>query len=539
MRLGLARLIVAALALAGGSLAVGPRSAGAQPAEFLPSFHALYEDLEALAARGSLSSYPIHTRPLARADIAQALLEARQADPTLESDLHYQRLERELTRELTDAGSPPPTRETGPLLDLGPREQRFRLALAGHARGDFDDKRLIHYRLRDETSFAARMGLVLWPGFAAYEELGITRIRGQREFIDAIALHTDLEATVLRGELTGRVGALTAALGYDSFRWGPGRRGTLLLADAAGPMGFLLLQGTVRGKPGGTGGEAGKTGGKAGVTATALHAVVSAADHRYLAAHRVEVEIPPRWNLGIAEAVRYSSDGMDLLYVSGFLPYTIVERIRVREASNDSLRSLERANVMASADVSYRALRELTLYGEFLVDDYATESSGMPNRIAYQLGFRSDRPFGARAVHFLGEYTRVRNFTYSVYYGEDYVYRNRPLGFALGPDAENVFLEAAFDLSRDWQLRWSGDFTNHGEGRLGVPWQPSMGPVSTAGLSGIVENRREVWGDARWMPRDNVDVSVGAGFRRIRNEGNVSGADRESWLARFAADLRY
>ena len=142
-------------------------------------------------------------------------------------------------------------------------------------------------------------------------------------------------------------------------------------------------------------------------------------------------------------------------------------------------------------------------------------------------------------MHFLGEYTRVRNFTYSVYYGEDFIYRRRPLGYALGPDAENMFLEASFDVSRDWQIRWSGDFTNHGEGRLGVPWQPSQGAASTAGLSGIVEERREVWGDARWMPRDNVDVSMGAGFRRLENEGNVAGADRASWPARFAADLRY
>jgi len=397
--------------------------------------------------------------------------------------------------------------------------------MAGHARGDFDDKRAIHYRLRDESSLAARMSLQLWPGFGAYEELGITRIRGQREFIDAIALHTDLEATVLRGELTGRVSRLTAALGYDAVRWGPGRRGTLLLSDAAGPMTILLLQGSARGK--------------VSVTGTALTAVISAADHRYLAAHRLEIEIPPRLNVGIAEAARYSSGGIDPLYASGLLPYTVIERIRIREASNDSLRALERSNVMASADVSFRASHELTLYGELLVDDYATENAGMPNRIGYQLGFRSDRPWGAHAVHFLGEYTRVRNFTYSVYYGEDFIYRGRPLGYALGPDAENVFVEAALDVSRDWQLRWSGDFTNHGEGKLGVPWQPSQGAASTAGLSGVVEERREVWGDVRLMPRDNVDVSLGAGFRRLQNEGNAAGADREAWLARFAANLRY
>ena len=503
-----------------------PGTARPEPAEFLPAFHASYEDLESLAARGALGSFSIHTRPLARLDVARALIQARDRDPALESDLHWQRLARELAREFQDLEVTPPYAETGPLVDAGPREQRFRLAMAGHARGDYDETRAIHWRMRDESSVAARMSLELWPGFGAYEELGVTRIRGQREFIDAIAEHSDLETAVLRGELTGRVGPLTAAAGYESFRWGPGRRGTLLLSEAAGPMTFLSLQGSVRGE-------------HTGVTAIALNAVISAADHAYLAAHRIEVEIAPRWTLGVSEAARYSSSGLDPLYAVGLLPYTVIERIRIREASNDSLRSLERANVMASADVSFRATRGLTLYGELLVDDYASEAANMPNRIAYQLGFRSDRPWGAHAVHFLGEYTRVRNYTYSVYYVENYAYRGRPLGYSLGPDAENVYVEAAFDITRNWQLRWSGDFTNHGEGRLGVPWFPSQGAVSTAGLSGVVEERRGVWGDARWMPLDAVDLSVGAGFRRVRNDANVSGADRDGWLARFSADLRY
>jgi hypothetical protein len=242
MRRTLAGLLLGALALAAAA-----RSSYAQPAEFLPASHPLYEDLEALDARGLIPSFPIHTRPLARTDIARALAEAREIDSTLASDLHYQRLERELAREFEDIVAGPPRPETGPLLDTGGRDQRFRIAMAAHARGDFDDKRGVRYRLRDESSLAARMSLQLWPGFGAYEELGITRIRGQREFIDAIAQHSDLEATVLRGELTGRVSRLTAALGYDAFRWGPGRRGTLLLSEAAGPMTFFSLQGSARG----------------------------------------------------------------------------------------------------------------------------------------------------------------------------------------------------------------------------------------------------------------------------------------------------
>ncbi len=518
------------LAIAVLGLGAGPSPAHARPAEFLPARHAAYQDLEALVARGLVTGLSVHSRPLARADIATALLEAWRSDRSIESDLHFQRLARELTREFREMGFDSKAEESGPLVDTGMRDQRLRLSLAAHAIGDYDEKReAAHFRFRDESSVSMRAGLELTPGFGAFEEIGVTGIRGQREYIDAIALHSDVELALLRGELTGRVGALTAAAGYESYRWGPGRSGTLLLSDAAGPMASLFLQGSVRGRTAPTGTT---------LTGTALSAVLSPADGAYLAAHRVEVEIAPKVTFALSEAVRYSGDGIDLLYAVGIIPYTLIERIRIREASADSLRPAERANVMASADVAWRAARGLTLYGEFLIDDLGTESGDMPDRFGYQLGFRSERPIGSRTIHFLGEYTRVRNYTYSVEYGESFIHRGRSLGYLLGPDVENATIEAWLDLSRDWQLRWSGSFTNKGEGRLGQAWDIGQGPVPS-GLSGVVEERREVWGDARWMPRDNVDLSVGLGFRRIENERNVSGADRQAWLGRLAANLRY
>lgn len=501
-----------------------PAVGRAQPAEFLPARHAAYEEIEALAARGDLDSIAFYTRPLARIDVARALLRSRRLNPQIATDLHYRRLERELARELADLGAPGSEEESGPLVDLGPRERRFRVAGAGHLRGDYDEKReAAHFRFRDESAATARLSLQLWPALAGFEEFGITRIRSQRAWIDAIALHTDLETAVLRAELTARTGAFTAAAGYDYFRWGPGRRGTLLLSDAAGPMGYLYHSVQLGGR----------------VTVSAVTGQLSRIEDRYMAAHRLEAALGPKLTLGLGEAVRYRSDNVDLLYAIGILPYAIVERIQIRDASLDSLRGLERANIMASADVVWRPTRDLSLYTELLVDDFTTENRDMPDRFAYQAGIRSDRPFGAHAIRLLGEYTRVRNFTYSVDYGESFIYRDRPLGYVLGPDVENVFVETVFDVNRDWQFRWSGDFTRHGEGRLGDAWTPSLGPVSNSGLSGIVEARREVWGDARWMPRDNIDLSLGVGFRRVANEGNVSGADRTAWLARMGAELRY
>ena len=146
---------------------------------------------------------------------------------------------------------------------------------------------------------------------------------------------------------------------------------------------------------------------------------------------------------------------------------------------------------------------------------------------------------GARTAHLQAEYTRVRRFTYATYYGENFIHRDRPLGFTLGPDVETVWMEVGFDLSRDWQARWSGEFTNKGEGYLGEAWTPDMGSVSNAGLYGVVQERREFWGDVRWMPRDQFDVSVGLGYRRVLNVNHEEGATRTGWLARAALEARY
>jgi capsule assembly protein Wzi len=500
------------------------RPASAEPAEFLPVRSAAYDEIEVLVSRGLLDSLRIYTRPLVRIDVAHALLRARRLHPEVERNPSYRRLERELARELTDLGQPSAQPETGPLVDLSGGDTRFRIQSAAHVRGDYDEKREdAHFRFRDETSLGTRMGIQIKPSFGGYLDMGVTRIRGQRNFVDPLAAHTDAELAVFHADLTARGGAVTAAAGYDYFRWGPGRRGTLLLADAAGPMGFLWFQGNAAGR----------------VSATALSGILSYAENRMFAAHRIEFGATRWLNLGLAEAVRYSNDGIDLLYGIGLIPYTLVERIHFREASTDSIRELARSNVMASADAVVSVSPNLTLYGELLVDDFTTEDESMPDRFGWQAGFRSDRPMGDRMLHFRGEYARVRNYTYSVYYDQNFVYKDRPLGFVYGPDVENVWLEVGYDLSRDWQARWSGEFINKGEGRLGEAWSPALGPVDNSGLSGVVEEWRETWGDLRWLPRDNVDLSVGVGFRRRENKDHASGVDENAWLARLAAELRY
>ena len=82
------------------------RGAAAQPAEYLPVGHAAYDEIEFLAARGWLDSLSIYTRPLARVDIARALLRAERLHPEAVPSPSFARLNRELARELQDLEAP-------------------------------------------------------------------------------------------------------------------------------------------------------------------------------------------------------------------------------------------------------------------------------------------------------------------------------------------------------------------------------------------------------------------------------------------------
>src|SRR5690349_9083912 len=152
----------------------------ARPLEYLPTGHPAYEDLEALAAYTHIDSIAIDTRPLARADIAAALLRAERRDSTLDANPIFRRLTRELAREYAELGGTPSAPESRRIVDTGPDDRRLRIALAGHLRGDYDSKRNIHFEFRDESSVEARSTLQMGRGFALYDDIGVTRIRSAR-----------------------------------------------------------------------------------------------------------------------------------------------------------------------------------------------------------------------------------------------------------------------------------------------------------------------------------------------------------------------
>jgi hypothetical protein len=524
MRLVRTILLVVSLAVASTS------SAAARYAEFLPAWSTIDEDLALLRADGVLPDMSATVRPLARTDVAAALIDAWRAHPALAADPVYQRLVWEFSREIaelrTAPGDAPATRaETRPLvvLERDPsatlRGSAYAAMLARTAPDSTSE-------LHPGTRVGGRVTLRVAPSIVVHEEWTAGRVQDARRFSDYILGVRDFAAELPRAYASFAVGSARVQVGRDAARWGPGLAGPLMLSDAAGSATVLSGSATVW-----------RT-----LTAAARTHVLSAERGRYLSAHTIEWRASPRWTLALSEAALYASRGPEIAYIAGFIPYTIVQR-HATEDAGDSLADPLRNNLLASVDVIYRPAPGWEMRAQILVDDVQLSSNATPNRSGMQVGLtRTTRVAGTQRVSARAEYTRVSAHTYSVYYAvagdRDYVFHERPLAFPLGPDAEAATLRIEWDRSRAVRGEARVEQTRTGAGGLVQPWRPGDPVGGTWAFRAPVERRRAVLGLLRLHPTDAVHVEAAIGGAWIANDAHVAGRTRNWAVAWIAAEFR-
>jgi hypothetical protein len=369
------------------------------------------------------------------------------------------------------------------------------------------------------------------PHFTFTEDLRIREVPGARAAGDALVKNSDVVVDLERFTVAVRTGSLELVLGRDRFRWGPSRRGGLLLSGAAAPwtsIGYAIRIGSrLRG--------------------TAVHGTLDAHEGRYIAGHRLEWAPGSRFLIGASEVARYESPSPELLYVMNLIPYTVVERLLLMDTEDSSERQNQRNNVLWSADVSARLARGHVAYAEALADDIASETSHAPDRLALLVGHRSTLPLANRRVSAGIEAAKVWNYVYSVYYQEDcacdLAHRGEPLGFPDGPDVERLDLWADWDVNREWRIGLEATLRRRGEGRLGLAWSPhdlSLRDADASGLSGTVETTRSVLWHARWWPADVVEARADAGFEFVGHRGNDPAApESRRAIASLLISARY
>jgi hypothetical protein len=499
-----------------------PVLASAAPVEWLPTQSPFYDELQIVRAEGLLdTTASIETRPMSRVEVATLVAFALSHHPDqATTNAGLVRLHREFSRELVRMGYEPDPTYAPPWIEArGERREAFRVI--PYLEAAFERNTAGVGRLADHSRLGGRFGVELGD-VLLYSDMFAGRVDGGRHFADPIVQNTDFILYTEDTYLSAHTSWIDFSLGRTRSGWGPGHEGTLLWSPTAPPVTSLLWDGSLFGGH---------------VRASALHADIDASKGERVAAHRIDFEASPRLHFGVSEAARYRSSHWEPLYVVSVLPFTLVQRMLAQDGGGGD--SLVRNNVMASGDVTWRAARAATLYGELLVDDLTFKTSGTPVRIGYQAGWLGAGSAFGRRVSWRAEYSRVYRYVYAVFYGENFIHQGQPIGYPEGPDSRDITARGALDWSANWHFTLGGGRVDHGQGFLGEYFDPNGPPAEGSVLSGVVEKTQFVETGAEWHPRDGLEASLLWGYQWQDQVDHIAGENRESWYGRVGVSLRH
>ncbi|MBI4720287.1 MAG: hypothetical protein HY770_03500 [Chitinivibrionia bacterium] len=350
-------VVLIAAGLFGGAHAAEPGR------EFLPPEHWAYEALgrfEALGLCGLPSEKP-YSRPQV-IDMVRSIDEAIAAAGRALSTRDAFELER-LHSEFSGIASrfDPGARYDPPVVALSDTSLRLEgdvdLALAP-ARQPFQDETDVFLKSRpglklhvgSRLTYEMRYDLTFGPerGDRARNEKPSRR---EKSFKGLTSLYE-------RSYAVYQTRRITLVFGREYIDWGPSDWGNLLVSRTAGSLDQLQVRIRFR-----------------NVNLSAVHAPLSTAGSRRLAAHRLEVRLK-RLLVGISESVIYSGRGFDPVYA---FPIASYYANQFNERGDD--------NILWSVDLKCRLRNALVLYGSLLIDDFQFErDDGTPDKLGFDIG---------------------------------------------------------------------------------------------------------------------------------------------------------
>lgn len=216
-------------------------------------------------------------------------------------------------------------------------------------------------------------------------------------------------------------------------------------------------------------------------------------------AHRLEMDVTRRVNVGLYEAVVYGGR-WDLGYLNP------VMFLRSAEHAND-----DHDNALMGMDFRIIAHRSVSVYGELLIDDITTGKLGTDwygNKLGYQLGTFLTEPFRLRDLDARIEYTRIKPWVYTHTYPINaYTQYGSTLGYPTGPNSDELSLEIKKRFSRrlNASLLWMR--YRHGANPSGVNLGGDIlrghvqgDTMTSVFLNGIREQRNSIGVDISYEP---------------------------------------
>jgi hypothetical protein len=161
--------------------------------------------------------------------------------------------------------------------------------------------------------------------------------------------------------------------------------------------------------------------------------------NKFTALHHVSLNIGKKFNIGIFEAVVFSEDdstGTNSIRLDYFNPIIFYRAIEQQNGSSD--------NVLLGMDFKWNAVRNLSFYGQFVLDEFVIDNlkkgnGWWANKFAIQAGGKYVDAFGVPNLDLQGEINIAKPYTFShnTNYGNYSSYR-QPIGHPLGANFKEI-----------------------------------------------------------------------------------------------------
>jgi hypothetical protein len=500
-------LLAAFLAVAAVALAPGVARATYLPQERIPTDSPVYRDLERLATTYRFPAEFLSTRPL-RLEEAMTYLEILpKRAPGVGDDPAWQRAVRYVERGMQGSTSPLYEHTDGDdAIQVSPYAS-FLYDDDPRNRPDLNRDYRVGVRTALSLDQAAIFYADLYAGTASQGGRGTPNFGTFNALVEGVDFNTWMNEAYVEVPLS----RLRLLAGHTWLRWGPGRDGTLALSDAAPALDMLRGELTVF----------------RNFRLQWFVAMLDPGPQSYLAGHRLEARLGDRVEVGLTEMARFTGTSQAPLYFMPLVPYPLWEKrpkTGTATSADTSGLLLHKNNVLQSADIVWHFRPGARVWGELMIDDISFSGDYKPDLIGYQLGMDVRRSVAhGRMLGLSVEASRVNQFTYSHFTGQDFSFEGFPAGYVYGPDVLYSAAELTYEHNSRWEFGVRTEYRKKGEGVVGEPWSKSLGKVDAGTFGGVVEKEVRVTWSAVYTPARWLRLEARVGTSQIKNLDHAPG----------------
>jgi hypothetical protein len=471
--------------------------------------HWVYRFLERLEAENLFNSPALRSKPISRSAIEEILTSIHKnirENPALltEADRRLLRqLEHDLFRKNRFFTFEPVLRET---------------IIADHGTNTAETSPI------SETTIGVNLYGMLGKNFAYYLDARNSLVRGTGAGLDRFDIAAPSPArlygpNIFRDRLIGYIiyekSWLRAELGRNEFRWGPGYLGDLALSNNIPTTEMVRLSARL-----------------GRFRFTSAHAFLfDTMGPKFLAAHKLNIELIPGMYFGAGETVLYGNRDVELAYLNPLMPYHIAEH-HLGDRDNNNM----------CFDFTLTRLPSTTIYAEYFIDDMTCTENLLTyfgNKFAFLAGILWTDVVNLPDLDLRLEYTRVEPYVYTHWDTINiYTYKNHLIGYQLGPNSDNAFLQLSYRIKGDIEIDVFSLRQRKGDGAPDTNTKPETGTHKYF-LKGIVEDRRLYGLTVRDQLRKDLFVALSYVYSNTENMDRIAGSRSHDHMARLEIYYKY